>query len=260
MKHTAAGLRNRQIIGHGSRPLDAIAFVAMLSISALLIAVCVRADTKNAKGLELAKQQDCFSCHAIDHEVVGPAWIKVAQTYAGQPNVAYTLAFKVINGGVGHWGNVPMPAHPKLSQADATLIVKWILSLRGQVSDKPGKTYSYKNQDGKPVTLHFQVFAANTHQVTDDVFSGYEKYNSYCYRCHGPDAVGGEYAPDLRKSLTNGMSRREFFIVAMEGRKDKGMPDWAGFFSADEMEQIYQYVRVRQLGLIGTGRPPSAND
>jgi len=209
--------------------------------------------------LQLAQQQDCFSCHAIDHDVVGPAWLKIAQTYDGQPQAATILTFKVLNGGAGHWGSVPMPAHPKLSEADAKQIVKWILSLKGNLRKEPTTTYTYKDESGKPVTVDFKIFN-DKHQVTDNVFSGYEKYDSYCYRCHGPDAVGGEYAPDLRKSIANGMNRRDFFIVAMEGRKDKGMPDWAGFFTADEMEQIYEYVKARQLGVIGPGRPRSAGD
>jgi cytochrome c len=96
--------------------------------------------------------------------------------------------------------------------------------------------------------------------VTEEIFSGFEKYDSYCFRCHGFDAVGGEYAPDLRKSLDNGMSKREFFMVSMEGREGRGMPGWAGFFNADELEQVYEYVEARALGMIGPGRPPSRTD
>lgn len=231
----------------------------MFVASLLQGSASIAAGPAEPHALQLAQQQDCFSCHAIDHDVVGPAWLKIAQTYAGQPAAVTVLTIKVLDGGVGHWGTVPMPAHPKLSRAEANEIVKWILTLKGNVRTEPGKTYTYKDQNGKPVTVDFPVFN-DKHQVTDDIFSGYEKYNSYCFRCHGPDAVGGEYAPDLRKSLANGMSRRDFFIVAMEGKKAKGMPDWAGFFTADEMEQIYQYVKARQLGLIGPGRPPSKND
>jgi cytochrome c len=233
----------------------------LLALSALVLpASPTTAAAIEPKAQELAEQQDCFSCHAIDHEVVGPAWLKVAQTYNGQPQAAVILTFKVINGGVGHWGTVPMPAHPKLSPADAAEIVKWILAMKGEVKEQSAKTYNYTDANGKSVTVDFKVFTDSKHQVTDDMFSGYEKYDSYFYRCHGPDVEGGEYAPDLKKSLANGMSKRDFFIVSMEGRKDKGMPEWAGFFTADEMEQIYEYVKARQVGLIGPGRPPSVND
>jgi cytochrome c len=234
--------------------------VFLLLLTVMLAPRCAWAAANEPKALQLARQEDCFSCHAIDHDVVGPAWLKIAQTYSGQPQAAVILSFKVISGGVGHWGKVLMPAHPKLSRSDAQEIVKWILSLKGEAREFFVETYTYSDMAGKSVTVDFKAFNEKKRQVTENCFSGYEKYNSYCYRCHGPDAVGGEYAPDLRKSLANGMSRRDFFIVAMEGKKDKGMPEWSGFFTADEMEQIYEYVKMRQLGLIGPGRPPSAGD
>lgn len=244
-----------------SRKLLAWPFLLLLLSTIVLPAgLSAPAAANEPEAQQLAEQQDCFSCHAIDREVVGPAWLKVAQTYKGQPQAALILTFKVINGGVGHWGTVPMPAHPKLSRADAAEIVKWILAMKGEVKEQPEKVYNYTDANGKPVAVDFKAFNDGKHQVTNDIFSGYEKYDSYCYRCHGLDVEGGEYAPDLKKSLSNGMSKRDFFIVSMEGRKDKGMPEWAGFFTADEMEQIYEYVKARELGLIGPGRPPSAND
>jgi cytochrome c len=96
--------------------------------------------------------------------------------------------------------------------------------------------------------------------VTKDIFAGFEKYDSYCFRCHGFDAVGGEYAPDLRKSLVNGMSKHDFFVASMEGRSSKGMPGWAGFFDADELDQVYEYVEARAFDLLPPGRPPSRSD
>jgi cytochrome c len=114
------------------------------------------------------------------------------------------------------------------------------------------------------VTVDFPVFDQQKQKghevVTDDIFGGFEKYDSYCFRCHGFDAVGGEYAPDLRKSLDNGMSKHDFFVVSMEGQASKGMPGWAGFFNADELTQIYEYVDARALDLIAPGRPPSKTD
>jgi cytochrome c len=96
--------------------------------------------------------------------------------------------------------------------------------------------------------------------VSDAIFGGFEKYNSYCFRCHGFDAVGGEYAPDLRQSLTNGMTKKSFFAASMAGKPDKGMPAWAGFFTSEDLNQIYEYVKARSLDLIGPGRPPSSTD
>ena len=75
------------------------------------------------------------------------------------------------------------------------------------------------------------MWKVKTEKVTKDIFHGYEEYNSYCYRCHGQDATGSEIAPDLRHSLTGGMTEQQFLSTAMAGRQEKGMPSWAGFLT-----------------------------
>lgn len=211
-----------------------------------------------AKALAIAHGSDCFSCHAVDHKVVGPAFAAVAQKFAGKPGAEDMLVVAVKGGHVGTWGKVPMPPHPTLKRAQIKQIVAWILSLKSpQPSGQPAaaKTYSYK-ADGKTVKTHFPIFKPGTQKVTADVFRGYELYNSYCFRCHGEDATGSEYAPDLRRSLDNGMSEQEFLNIAMAGRKAKGMPSWAGFFSPHEIQVIYQYVKARALHVVKVGTPP----
>jgi cytochrome c len=205
---------------------------------------------------------DCFSCHAINKDIVGPAWIRIANRYHHDPAKADYLANKIIHGSVGDFGNVPMPAHKDMDPKLAQQLAAYILALGGKLEEGPAKIYKYKNMNGKAVTVDFRVFdtVKGRKVVTDSIFGGFEKYNSYCFRCHGFDAIGGEYAPDLRQSLNNGMTRREFFTVAMEGREAKGMPGWNGFFTADELEQVYEYVKARSLDLIGPGRPPSKGD
>jgi cytochrome c len=204
---------------------------------------------------------DCFSCHAINKEVVGPAWIAIADHYHHDRSRAPYLAAKIRNGSVGDFGRIPMPAHQDMNNKLAIYLANYILALNGSLEGPPRK-YKYKNSNGGEVMVDFPVF--ETHQgrqvVTKDIFSGFEKYDSYCFRCHGFDAVGGEYAPDLRKSLVNGMSKHEFFVASMEGRSSKGMPGWAGFFDADELNQVYEYVEARALDLLPPGRPPSEGD
>lgn len=77
----------------------------------------------------LAKKKNCLACHAIDKKVVGPAYKDVAAKYAGQ-NVVAKLSTKVMKGGSGAWGAIPMPANPQVSQAEAETLVKWVLSLK----------------------------------------------------------------------------------------------------------------------------------
>ncbi len=77
----------------------------------------------------LAQKKNCLACHAVDKKVVGPAYKDIAAKYAGQ-NVAAKLTAKVMKGGAGVWGAVPMPANPQVSQAEAETLVKWVLSLK----------------------------------------------------------------------------------------------------------------------------------
>jgi len=211
-------------------------------------------------GERLARQSDCFSCHAIDHKVVGPALADVAKRYRGQADVVPKLADKIRAGGSGAWGDVAMTPHPNLSTANLTAIVQWVLSLKAQAvagTAARHRTYDYELPGGRTVKLDFPLFT-HGHEVSKDVFAGWEQFNSYCFRCHGTDAGGSEYAPDLRHSLAGGMKREQFVAIAMAGRPDKGMPSWAGFFTPREIEQVYDYVKGRSVGLLGPGRPEAS--
>ncbi|HEX7326504.1 MAG TPA: c-type cytochrome [Rhodanobacteraceae bacterium] len=217
-------------------------------------------------GLKDAQASDCFACHAIGHKVVGPAYVDVAKRYAGQePAIIDTLAEQVVKGTVGHWGSVPMPAHPNLGMAKARTIVKWILTLKPSATTAAAgavKSYTYKLADGKSATLDFPMFIPGSDsKVTKDVFAGYEQFNSTCNRCHGDDAVGGAFAaPDLRHALEAGMTYQQFLTTAMAGRVDKGMPSWAGFYTQQQIRDIYEYVKGRSLNLVPQGTPPSAQN
>lgn len=82
-------------------------------------------------GLELVSKNDCFTCHKIDEPLTGPAYRDVANKYASEPDtIVAHLAHKVIEGGSGVWGQVPMTPHPAISQADAEAMVKYVLLLK----------------------------------------------------------------------------------------------------------------------------------
>lgn len=82
------------------------------------------------KGKALLAKSDCLACHKLDQKVVGPAYQDVAKKYeANEKNIAY-LANKIIKGGAGAWGDIPMSPHPTLPQGDAREMAKYILSLR----------------------------------------------------------------------------------------------------------------------------------
>ncbi len=83
------------------------------------------------KGLDLIAKSDCLTCHKINEKSTGPAYSEVAEKYAGAADTTITrIAGKIISGGAGNWGAVPMTPHPQVSQTDAEQMVKYILLLK----------------------------------------------------------------------------------------------------------------------------------
>jgi cytochrome c len=78
----------------------------------------------------LARKNDCLGCHAVAVKLVGPAFKEVAAKYEGQSDAAERLTESIRNGSVGKWGDLPMPAHPKLSAADAKKLAEWVLKAK----------------------------------------------------------------------------------------------------------------------------------
>ena len=78
----------------------------------------------------LAKAKNCMACHAIDKKLVGPSYKDVAKKYDGDASAVDKLATKVIKGGSGVWGPVPMPANGQVNEAEAKKLVTWILGLK----------------------------------------------------------------------------------------------------------------------------------
>lgn len=97
--------------------------VGMVMVSAL-VSQSALADA----GLDLAKAKNCMACHAVATKLVGPAYKDVAAKYAGQKDAEGKLVTKVIKGGSGTWGAIPMPANPQVNEAEAKTLVKWVLA------------------------------------------------------------------------------------------------------------------------------------
>ena len=97
----------------------------MKSLSILIIALAAGPVFANA---DLATKKNCMACHAIDKKLVGPAYKEVAEKYAGQKDAVEKLTQKVLKGGSGVWGAIPMPANAQVSQAEAKQLVEWVLS------------------------------------------------------------------------------------------------------------------------------------
>jgi cytochrome c len=78
--------------------------------------------------LQLATAKNCMACHAVDKKLVGPSFKDVAAKYAGQKDASDKLAAKVMKGGAGVWGPVPMPANPQVRADEAKKLVAWVLA------------------------------------------------------------------------------------------------------------------------------------
>lgn len=97
--------------------------------AALTSLACTQAFAQAAPA-DLAKAKNCMACHAIGNKVVGPAYKDVAKKYAGQKDAEDKLTQKVLKGGSGVWGAIPMPANAQVTEAEARTLVKWVLSLK----------------------------------------------------------------------------------------------------------------------------------
>ena len=96
--------------------------------ASLLIALTAVAAAPAFAQADLAQKKNCMACHAIDKKLVGPSYKDVAGKYAGQKDAVDKLAQKVVKGGSGAWGAVPMPANPQVTEAEAKQLVGWILT------------------------------------------------------------------------------------------------------------------------------------
>ena len=88
-------------------------------------------------GLAMMRKSTCFACHISDAPSAGPAYELVAKKYANDNQAPESLALKVLKGGVGVWGQQPMPPHPQHTIEQTRLMVDWILSLNKNNASTP---------------------------------------------------------------------------------------------------------------------------
>jgi len=101
----------------------------MFTLAAL--AVALSSSSAFAAGTQdLAQKKNCLACHALDKKIVGPAYKDVAAKYKGQAGAEAKLAAKIMAGGSGVWGPVPMPANTQVSPAEAAELAKWVLTIK----------------------------------------------------------------------------------------------------------------------------------
>jgi cytochrome c len=98
--------------------------------AALVGAHPAHAALDNASAQAMMQKDGCGACHSIDKKIVGPAYQDVAAKYKGDKDALTKLTDKVKKGGVGVWGQIPMPPNVQVSDADIKDLVTWILTLK----------------------------------------------------------------------------------------------------------------------------------
>jgi len=99
----------------------------LLTVAALGLSLASGAVMASA---ELARAKNCQACHAADRKLVGPSYKDIAARYAKDRDAATRIARKIRDGGVGVWGQIPMPANPQVDEAEALTLARWILATK----------------------------------------------------------------------------------------------------------------------------------
>ncbi|MFM9001346.1 MAG: PQQ-dependent sugar dehydrogenase [Opitutia bacterium] len=136
------------------------ATAAEFSMRTVVTSAFLPADGKVAAvdpGLSLMRQSDCFNCHAVETQLVGPSFVAIAERYRKQPGAEDLLNKKVRLGGSGVWGQVPMLAHPQHTEDEVAIMLRWMFALE---PGKGGPTFTRglegqvtAPKEGKPGTL-----------------------------------------------------------------------------------------------------------
>ena len=103
--------------------MNSVRIGALLAAGLFVTGTAMAADAN----MELAQKSGCLACHSVDKKVVGPSYKEIAAKYKGDKAAEATLVQKVLKGGSGAWGQIPMPPN-NVSEAQAQQLVKWVLA------------------------------------------------------------------------------------------------------------------------------------
>ena len=102
--------------------------MVIVAATAVVFAGGANAAPDAAKAKALAQSKNCLACHSVDKKLVGPSYVDISKKYKGNKDAEAMLIKKVINGGGGVWGTIPMPPNP-VKEDESKVLVEWILSL-----------------------------------------------------------------------------------------------------------------------------------
>ena len=85
--------------------------------------------TDSITGLNSIQKNDCYTCHARDRKMVGPSFVNISARYVADEKTIKKLSLKIMKGGSGSWGNVPMTPHSYMTSEEVISVTKYIFSL-----------------------------------------------------------------------------------------------------------------------------------
>ncbi|HEV8284998.1 MAG TPA: c-type cytochrome [Chitinophagaceae bacterium] len=85
---------------------------------------------EDKNGIGLIEKGDCFTCHSINDKLIGPSFTLISKKYRATESNLEMLSKKIMTGGSGHWGKIPMTPHSSVSKDEAESIVKYIFTLK----------------------------------------------------------------------------------------------------------------------------------
>ncbi|MGQ9366453.1 c-type cytochrome [Azospirillum sp. ST 5-10] len=146
-----------------------------------------------------------------------------------------------------------MKCHPSIPVVAAALFCAAALTLSAPARAQ-SEAQARTTEGDKPYTVV-------DGKVDKGTYNGFRRYHSICHTCHGPDGLGGSFAPNLTESLKR-LSFEEFIGIVASGRQNVSassesvMPSFAHDPNVmDHIQDIYAYLKARSDGAIGRGRP-----
>jgi cytochrome c len=118
-------LFNRQLT---RKKMKSSLIAKLMAVAIATVAATVAAPAFADQALATAK--NCMACHAMDKKLVGPSYKDVAAKYAGDKAAVEKLAGKIMKGGSGIWGAVPMPANAQVTDAEAKTLAAWVMAAK----------------------------------------------------------------------------------------------------------------------------------
>jgi cytochrome c551/c552 len=226
----------------------------MKPLLALLAVLAVAHVGPTQANMDLAREKNCLACHAVDKPLLGPAYQDVAARYRGQSGAVDMLTAKVLKGGAGVWGTMPMPPG-QVTPAQARQLVQWVLAAAPDAgpSQAPASSRSMPLAPVEAAASPPPATPAKRPEPSADpmtVERGKYLVNSVlaCGNCHSPRAADG--TPIAGRELTGGRSFDTPMFYVTPGNLSSDPETGLGKWSADDIKRaLIQGVRPNGLPL-----------